>query len=303
MPPMIATNFGDLIAARVAKIYTDRYRQVPDMLAEFFAFPELGPQKDSWQVSEVGAFGDTPEFDGQLDYQDAFQGFLTTLTHKEYASGFQVAVTLFEDEKFQVIDRLPAALGTSMGRTRQKHGSEIFNQAFSVDTTWMSREEGVALCSNTHTTTSGASTTSGFDNLVTAALSAVSLQAAKIQGMYLRDDRGNKIDHQFDTLITPIDLEETAYELIKSAGKVDTANNNVNIHQGRYTHKMWIHITDVNNWFLADAQAMKDSFHFIDRVKASLQQVEDFDTFNSKHRGRQRYSLGWSDWRGIVGAQ
>ena len=63
------------------------------------------------------------------------------------------------------------AMATALQRTRQRHAAQLFVNAFAVDGTWNNYTEGVALCSNSHTTRSGASTTAGFDNLVTTALS------------------------------------------------------------------------------------------------------------------------------------
>jgi hypothetical protein len=37
-----------------------------------------------------------------------------------------------------------------------------------------------------------------------------------------------------DMLLVPITLEEEAFELINSTGKVDTADNNKNFHEGKY---------------------------------------------------------------------
>ena len=45
-----------------------------------------------------------------------------------------------------------------------------------------------------------------------------------------------------------------------------------------------------------------NELNFFWRVKPEFKNEEDFDTFVSKYRGYMRYSLGFSDWRGMVGS-
>ena len=53
-------------------------------------------------------------------------------------------------------------------------------------------------------------------------------------------------------------------------------------------------------WFLQDGN--RHELNFFWRVKPEFKNEEDFDTFVSKYRGYMRYSLGFSDWRGMVGS-
>ena len=69
----------------------------------------------------------------------------------------------------------------------------MLNNAFSIDTLFYNNSEGVALCSNSHITTSGASTSTGFDNLGTASLTATAVAAARISMVDFRGDRAERI--------------------------------------------------------------------------------------------------------------
>jgi hypothetical protein len=83
---------------------------------------------------------------------------------------------------------------------------------------------------------------------------------------------------------------------------VDTANNNANVHQGRYRVIEWNYLTDVNDWFLIDDVLMKDSLRWYERVPIEHAMVEDFDTLVAKWRVYARYGLGYNDWRWILGS-
>jgi len=300
--PHTSGQFGDLLDPRFQKIFFDNIPQLDDMLPELYDFvPSNGRNNMTW--SDIGALGDWPEFGGNVTYQSAAQGYDVTSTPIEFSSGVQVERKLFDDDQFNIMDQRPAGLGAAYQRTRQKHGARMFTMAFAVDTKFYNNSEGVALCSNSHTTNSGASTASGFDNLATSALSAVAVQAARIQMRGFRDDNANKMSVNTDELWIPIDLEEQAFEIVQSLGKLDTAENNRNIHKGRYTIKEWHYMTDPNDWFMCDSALRKMYVKWVDRTRVEFAFAEDLDTLIAKWRGYARYSMAQLNWRWINGSQ
>ncbi len=303
---LIRSAFPDALDARIAEIFDGNYKQVKDQIGTFFTVkgPGDSPQKQDLRGSSNGALGDVPEFSGTITYDEAYEGYDWTIVDREYASGIQIQRRLFDDSLTETIEKKPQGLGLACARTRQKHAASIFGNAFSLDTTWLTHTEGVALCSNSHTTRApGVSTASGFDNLVTTALSTVALNAARLQLKQLRDDRGNFIENEGDTLIIPYDLEPTAYEIVESAGVPEEVTNARNFNQGRYSVKPWLYLTDVNNWFLADMAMLKASLYWFDRLPYELAMVEDFDSLIGKWRLYERHGCGWTDWRALIGAQ
>lgn len=303
MMPHTSGQFGDLLDPRFQKIFHEQYDQYPDMLPELFNFvPHNGRDQMSW--SEVGAFGDWAAFAGRVNYDSLTQGYDTVMQFVEFASGFQVERKLFDDDQFHIMDRRPSGLATAGQRTRQKHGARIWNMAFSNDTYFYTRSEGVALCSNSHTTLSpGVSTASGFDNLGTSALTATALAAARIAMTGFRDDRGNLIQSVANEILYPPNLYEEAWEIVNSTGKLDTGNNNANAHKNQYQLKEWTYLTDTNNWFVHDAAMRKAMLFWVDRVAMEFAYAEDLDTIIAKWRGYMRYANVPVDWRFIFGNQ
>ena len=300
--PHVSGSFGDLLDPRFQQIFSDQFNQLPDMLGELFTFPTDNGRADM-RWSDVGAFGDFEEFTGTVDYDSQAQGYDTLATHVEFASGTQVERKLFDDDQYNIMDQRPRGLATAAVRTRQKHGARIFNNAASIDTKFYNNSEGVALVSNSHTTNAGGvSTATGFDNLTTASLTATALSAARIQMVGFRDDRANKISVIPDELWIPPDLFEEAFEIVASMGKVDTANNNRNVHQGAYTIKEWNYLTDVNNWFMVDSTMRQQMVFWIDRIAIEFAFAEDLDTLIAKWRAYMRYSSAQVNWRWILGA-
>ena len=302
----ISTNWQDLLDIRFAKIYDNRYKQLPDMIPRLFHVvrPGESPQRATYRTSSAGSFGDVPEFTGSVTYDDVYQGYDGVITPKEYASGYQIERKLFDHDEFGIMDKKPSGLATSLQRTRQKHAAQHFNNRFSVDTTWNTFTENVALCSNSHTTTApGVSTASGFDNLVTTAFSAASLAAARIQMLGVRDDRGNRIVVNPKLVLHPPDLYDLVHEVIKSEGKPGVATNDANVHLDAYESLEWLYLTDTNDWSLIDPVMMKDSLHWYDELPGEFAMVEAFDELLGKWRVYERHGGGHDDWRWMLGAQ
>ena len=300
--PHSSENFGDLLDPRFQKIFNDERSQLPDMIPNLFAsVPTNGRNEMKW--SEIGTVPDFNEFSGTVDYASQSQGYDVTSTPVEYARGIQVRRKLFDDGQYNVMDQRPRGLAQAAVRTRQKHAARVFTQAFSVDNTFYTHSENVALCSNSHTTTSGASTASGFDNLGTAALTAVAVAAARIQMVGYRGDQAERISVMPDELWYPPDMYEQAWEIVSSNGKLDVANNNENVHRGQYSLHEWNYMSDTNDWFMCDGAKRRMHLHWVDRIPLEFAMIEDFDTIVAKWRGYQRYSWAWTDWRWVFGAQ
>lgn len=303
MAAAVSESFGDLLDPRFQRIFNDEYAQLPDMIPTIFGMPADNGRADM-RWSQVGAFADWSEFTGSVEYDTVYQGYDTTATHVEFASGFQVERSLFDDDQYNVMDQRPQGLARALSRTRQKHGARPFNNAFSVDTFFYNNSESVALCSNSHTTNAeGVSTATGFDNLVTTALSNTAVSAARLQHRKIRDDRGNRISSMPNELIVPIDLEDTAREIVGSKGDPESANNTINVNSNRFNVIAWDYLTDTNNWFMSDSSNRKTFLVWIDRVGREFAFAEDLDTIIAKWRGYARYSNAHWDWRWVTGAQ
>jgi len=296
----VSTNFGDLLDPRFQKIFREEVAEADSMLGTVYEMvPSNG--RDTYRLSSVGALPDWSAFSGTVTYVDGTQGYDVVATPLEWASGIQIERKLYDDDQFSIMESRPRQLATSFNRTKETHGARLFNQAFSNDTLFYVNSEGVALCSNSHTTTSGASTSTGFDNYGTASLTATAVNAARTQMRYFRGDQGQRLQIVPDELWIPIDLYEKAFEIVNSMGKVDTDLNNRNVHKGAYTVNEWIFLSDANNWFMADSKLRREYVKWMDRVPVEFAQAEDLDALVEKWRGYARYSPIVGGWRWVMG--
>jgi len=59
-------------------------------------------------------------------------------------------------------------------------------------------------------------------------------------------------------------------------------------------------LTDTDAWFIkTDAP---NGLKMFQRAPLRTNMEGDFDTGNVRYKARERYSFGWSDWRGIYGS-
>ena len=300
--PHVSVNFEDVLDPRWLDIFWENYPEVDDMIARFYNM-EANNGQSTMRWSAVGTSPNFTAFTGIVGYQSMHQGYDTVLTPVEYTNGIQAERKLVDDDQHNILDARPKGLAASAFRSRQVHAAQRFNSAFSTSNPFYVNSESVALCNDSHTTTSGASTANGFDNLTTGALAATAVAAARIQMTGFRGDQAENIDVIPDEILHPPNLYEEAYEIVNASGKVDTDLNNPNVHMGQYKAVEWTYLTDTNNWFMMDSRLRPTMLHWFDRIPLEFAFIEDFDTILGKWRAYMRYGNAHTDWRFILGAQ
>jgi hypothetical protein len=161
--------------------------------------------------------------------------------------------------------------------------------------------DGVTLFNTAHPTIAGT-----FQNTLTTAadLNETSLEQSMIDIAALTDERGLKIAAKAVKMIIPSALQFTAERLMASAGRVGTADNDINairsmgmIPQGYSVNNF---LTDTDAFFITTdvPNGMK---HF-ERSPLTTKMEGDFDTGNVRYKARERYVFGVSDPRGIFGS-
>ena len=292
----ITENFGDLLDARVRKIYDQEYHEEIDESMIPMLFGMYTSDRNYEIVSGVGGMSDLEDFDGTLAYDTVGQLYDKTFSFPEKARGFKIERKLYDDDMFGIMDRRPWQMAVAAARTREKTGAGIFNSAFTGTT----GPDSLSLCNTAHPYSPDDAST--MSNKGTTALSTVSVEATRRLGHTdVFTDRGELLTVNYDTILCTVANEEKAWEIINSKGKVETANNNRNFHQGRYKLAVWDRLSDTNNWFFLDSKLCKKFLCWYDRVKNSLNYDRDFDTMFAKWSVYERYTAGHADWRGVYG--
>jgi len=233
-----------------------------------------------------------------VSFDNAQETFTARYTHETLALAFAITEEAIEDNLYdRLASRYTKALARSMANTKQVKAANVLNNAFGT----ANGGDGKELCATDHPIVTGTEQ----NELTTAAdLNETSLEQALIDIAALTDERGLKIAAKGMKLIVPSALQFTAERLMKSTQRVGTADNDINavvsmgmIPQG-YTVNHYL--TDTDAWFVK-TDVPNGLKHFV-RAPLKTAMEGDFTTGNVRYKARERYSFGFSDWRGIFGS-
>ena len=238
-----------------------------------------------------------------VSYDTAQETYTARYTMETIALAFAITEEAIEDNLYdRLASRYTKALARSMSNAKQVKAAQPLNNGLPAVGTYKTGD-GVALFSTAHPTISG---TNVANTLATQAdLNETSLEQALIDIAAFTDERGLKVAARGVKMIVPSANQFNAERLLKSQGRTQTADNDINainsmgmIPQGyRVNHFLndsdsWYIITDVPN-------GMK---HF-ERTPLTTSMEGDFDTGNVRYKARERYVFGASDYRGIFGCE
>jgi hypothetical protein len=301
--PLTDKQFVRLLDDRLTKVYTSEGKGLPSIKDKFF---NVTKSKKAWEeYFSVGGVPDPEAFNGIIQYQGVAPGYHTKIEPKEYAGGITIQRRLIDTDRYDVIEGLTKGLKKAAQRKMNKIAHEVFYHFDSTAFTFVTSEEGVALCSNSHTTKApDVSTSTGFDNLSTLGFDATNLETLRIQSTGLRDDIGERMETNFDTIIHGTNLAESVWEVINSPGKTGDNLNDRSMQYGRWKaiELPMLDDHDTSDWFIVDSSLMKEKLLWIDAVPLEFNSTTDFDTMMRKYADYFVCGWGFTDWRWIIGS-
>ena len=235
-----------------------------------------------------------------VSFDTANESFTSRYTHETIALAFAITEEAVEDNLYDSIaKRYTKALARSMANTKQIKGANILNNGF--DSTNHPGGDGKALMATDHPSLSG----NQRNELSTASdLSETSIEQALIDIAAFTDERGLKIAARGVKMIIPSALQFTAERIMKSPARVGTSDNDLNaiaskgmIPQGYVVNN---YLTDDDAFFIKTD--VPNGLKMFNRAAIKTAMEGDFETGNVRYKARERYSFGFSDWRGIFGS-
>jgi hypothetical protein len=247
-------------------------------------------------------FGSAPTKDegAAISYDTGSQQWTARYQHETVALAFSITEEAEEDGQYgSIASRYTKALARSMASTKEIKAANVLNNA---QTAGFTGGDGVVLLSASHPTTNG----NQSNVLATAAdLSETSLESVLIQIADMKDDRGLRIAAQGTTLVIPTAYTFTAERLLESQLRTGTADNDINaIKSGGYLPKgyhVMRRLTDSDAFFVLTD--VPDGLKMFQRSPMKKGMEGDFETGNVRYKVRERYSFGFTDWRGVFGTE
>ena len=237
-----------------------------------------------------------------VSFDDAQETFTARYSHETVALAFAITEEAIEDNLYdRLASRYTKALARSMSNAKQVKAVEPLIQGL-PSTDNFDSGDGVSLFNTAHPTISGS-----FKNTLTtqADLNETSLEQSMIDIAQMTDERGLRVAARGLKMIIPSELQFTAERLMKSQGRVGTADNDINaiasmgmIPQG---YRVNNYLTDTDAFYIITD--IPNGMKMFQRAPLKTAMEGDFDTGNVRYKARERYSFGVSDPRGIFGVE
>jgi len=233
-------------------------------------------------------------------YDNETQGYTKRYKHVPYGLGYIVTREELADNLYEKVSKQRSKrLAFSMRQTRETVGGNVLNRGFNSSYTG---GDGVELFAQTHPSLSG----NWQNELTTAAdLSEASLEDMLILIANATNDRGLKIGLRGMKLIVPTAEMFEACRILESNLRVGSADNDVNaikkkgLLPGGYVVNHYL--TDTDAWFVKTSAP--NGMCWFDRESVEFKQDNDTDTDNAKSKSYMRFSVGWTDPRGMYGSE
>ena len=295
-----SSSFAKALFPGVSTWYGKSYDEFPTEHTDLFeTYKSSRSYEEEVGVTSFGLAKIKPE--GQaIQYDDESQAFITRYSHTVYALGFIITREIYEDDLYEVVgQRRAQGLAFSMRQTKEVVGANVYNRAFNSSYTG---GDGVSLVNSAHPNFAGGTQSNTL--AVAADLSEASLEQACIDVQKWTNDRGLRISVVPTSLHIPVELMFEAERILMSPYRVGTANNDINAlyAMGKFPGGVKVnhYFTDDDAWFLRTN--VQEGMKHYERRGAEFTIDNDFDTENAKYKASERYSFGWTDWRGVYGS-
>jgi len=238
-----------------------------------------------------------PEGQG-ISYDEAQETFTARYTMETIALAFAITEEAMEDNLYdRLSSRYTKALARSMANAKQVKAVVPLNNGLPGVATFKTGD-GVSLINASHPTIAGT-----FSNTLSTAadLNETSLEQSLIDIAAFTDERGLKIAARGMKMVLHSNQQFTAERLMKSPGRVGTADNDINAIKNMGMVPQGF----VVNHYLSDTDAfyiitdVPNGMKYFNRAPLKTSMEGDFDTGNVRYKARERYVFGCSDPRGI----
>ena len=250
----------------------------------------------------LSGFGEAPvKGEGAaLSYDSAQETITARYSHETVALAFSLTEEAIEDNLYDTLSsRYTRALARSMSQTKQIKAANVLNNGFNSS---FPGGDGKELFATDHPSLTAGDQSN--EPSTAADLNETSLENAMIDIAAFKDERGLKVNVQARKLIVPPQLQFVADRLLNTPNRVATSDNDINALRNMgmlpegYTVNHFLTDTDA---FFIKTDSPNGLKHFVrSGIKTGME--GDFETGNVRYKARERYSFGFSDWRGMYGS-
>jgi hypothetical protein len=289
---MTMQEFITLADHDLAEIRFEVERELPEQYSKFC---NVVTQADLYRrEAKMAGFGDFAEIPegGNVTYQTAIPPVTRRYDLVKRGSGYKITEKLWKFDRYREVQQFERALMRADRYDTEKFFAAIFNNA--TNTTISAGFDGLPLASTAHTRLDGGAVISNRFT-VNQALSLTSLIDAVIAFRKFVDDRGRRYLSEPRILMIPTDLIVTAYEILQSALRPDTANNTTNaVRMFNLVAEEYPFLTSPTYWALLGPN---HDINAIWNERPNTKNETDFDSQTIKRFVQKWMGRGHGEWR------
>lgn len=284
----------ELLYPGLAAIWGTTYKQTPKLYTKFMNV-KTSDKRFEKEAGFTGFTMATVKDEGDsVEYARLTQGFQNEYNHTTYGLGAIITRELMEDDQYNIISQIPRLLAEAMARTEETQATSVLNSGFD---TGVAGPDGLPLFSTAHLNAGSGGGTQGNTPATPSDLTQTSLEAALIAIMNFKDDNGQRINVDAKTLVVGTENYFNATKILNTKYKVGAADNDINVISDLPIELVVSkYITDPDSWFLITNAG--NGLTFYRRRAADIQRDNDISTQNLAIVTTERFSTGFTDWRG-----
>lgn len=287
--------FSQLLAPGLRQIIYNELEMHPEEYSQIFnVYPSTRAYEEDLLVAGLGTVPQKPE-GTPIAFDEPIQGGSQRFTHVTYALGFQVTLEMWEDDQYGTIRQVSTDFAGSIRQTIEVNAISTIVNSFGTTNSI----DGVDLCSTAHPLLGGG--TYGNRSTTDIALSVTGIQEMLLIFEKMVNERGllKRLVPRY--LLTSVDKQFIAGEILHSSYKPYTGTNELNVFQGRLEPMVNHYLTSSGPWWVLSEKS-QHTLKFYWRMQPRYQNQDDYNTLGANYSVAFRQSNGVTYWHGIAGS-
>lgn len=293
--PVTRGQFAQLLAAGLFSVIYDDLAMHSEEYPEIFnVYSSTKAYEEDQLVAGLAAVPTKPEGE-TIKLDEPIQGGSVRYQHVSYGLGFQVTREMWDDDQYGIMKKVSSDFGGSIRQTVESTAAAVLNNSF---TTQLSID-GVSLINTAHPLLGGG--TYSNQSATNVAFSVTGMQEIILLFEKMVNERGLIKRMIPDKILGPVDLQFKMGEILHSSYKPYTANNEINVMQGRLMPEINHYLSSTTAWWVLSAKGQQ-TLKFFWRIQPEFDSQDDFNTKGASYSVYFRFVAGVTYWHGIAGS-
>jgi hypothetical protein len=202
---------------------------------------------------------------------------------------------MWDDDQYGIMRKVSQDFGGSIRQTIESTAAAVLNNSFTTQTTI----DGVSLVNTAHPLLGGGIYSNA--SATNVAFSTTGMTELILLFEKMVNERGLLKRMVPEEVWIPVDLQFKAGEILHSAYKPYTGNNEINVMQGRLMPRINHYFSSTVAWWIAGRKS-DQTLKYYWRIMPEFDSQDDFFTKGASYSTYFRFVAGVTYWHGIAGS-